>query len=349
MIFKIFAADYDDATGQTQMINKRETPQKPVNLLFVAQNPTFGSFKMRAHQFIKEWKETKTSNNKTQWKHDVTQCKQITSADICVFIGPCHYKHQVDQEQVDSSCKQKVLDVVDKYLYRAKMIDASLHKFDAIIVNNNYMKKYFREQRAFKGEIIVLLHHSDPRWHDVKTNQDEHKLKFGYSGSLPSLNHTQNFLHVDEVKNVYPFTFVDTDDGEIPTTVDFGMDLSVRPLNTPVSRFKTSAKVATAAAVGHNIITTWDEAVKDCLPKDYPFALQNDTLPALREMMDKAAQDYAGQKLLWKKGLRMMEAVNAKLSLPAIAKEYHDHLERLYLESKKKALKIDGTKSLPNL
>ena len=35
-----------------------------------------------------------------------------------------------------------------------------------------------------------------------------------------------------------------------------------------------------------------DEAVKDCLPKDYPFALQNDTLPALREMMDKASQDF---------------------------------------------------------
>jgi hypothetical protein len=117
------------------------------------------------------------------------------------------------------------------------------------------------------------------------------------------------------------------------------MDLSVRPLNTPVSRYKTSAEVATAAALKHNIINTWDEAVKDCLPKDYPFALQNDTLAAMREMMDKTAQDYAGQKILWKKGMRMMEAVNAKLSLPVIAKKYHDHLERLYLESKEKALR----------
>ena len=44
---------------------------------------------------------------------------------------------------------------MDKYLYSAKAIDNSLHKFDAIIVNSSYMKKYFREQLAFIGGLAA--------------------------------------------------------------------------------------------------------------------------------------------------------------------------------------------------
>ena len=60
----------------------------------------------------------------------------------------------------------------------------------------------------------------------LETKLEGHELKFGYSGSLPSLGHTKNFLHVNEVKKIYPFTFVDTDRGEIPTTVDFATPYS---------------------------------------------------------------------------------------------------------------------------
>ena len=316
-------------------------------LFFMSQNPEFGSVKMRGHQIIDEWKSTDSSiygkNGPKHWKYGIKKCwEEVKCADICVFIGPCHST----EYPRESCCKLKVLDVVDKYLYHREKIDSNLHDYDALIVNNNYMKNYFQQERNFTGEILVLLHHSDPRWHSTETKTSSTKsLRFGYSGSLPSLNTTDNFLHLRDVKDQYPITLVDTDKGIIPEVVDFRMDLSVRPVNTEVSQFKTSAKVATAAALGHNIITTHDEAVKDSLPDDYPFILRNSSLEALREMMDKAIEDYAGDQKLWKKGLDIMKGVNERLSVPNIAYEYHRNLVKMFLQyEKKKDAKIESQK-----
>lgn len=92
-------------------------------------------------------------------------------------------------------------------------------------------------------------------------------------------------------------------------------------------------KVATAAALGHNIITTWDEAVKDCLPVDYPFALkEDDSLESITEMFRLAIKDYEGDQILWEKGLSMMKEVKQKLSLHNIASEYENFLNGLFDE-----------------
>jgi len=275
-----------------------------------------------------------------------------------------------------------------------------MHEYDALVVNNNYMKEYFLESRKFPGEVFVVLHHSDPRWHNVRTittsrttmqstsracticddkespfqiekgldcatdatrindkcNKDSrweetkycrrscykagngyrgdvccddsvsNRIVFGYSGSLPSLKHTDNFLHWQQLIKRYPISFVDTNDGDLPEEVDFKCDLSIRPLGTEVSQFKTSAKIATAAAMGHNIISTWDEAVGDSLPGDYPFLLRNSSLGAVQEMMDKVSADYKGERHLWNSATEMMKEANAKLSLSNIASVYRGYL-----------------------
>lgn len=324
---------------------KSTTPKSgnAVDIAFVAEHIKWGSVVMRGQQFIEEWqlieewrKNNEMSSLTGNWNYDLKACVDIPCADVCIFIGPCHLHYKVPP-----CCKVKVLDIVDKYLANGKLngafIDKHLNEFDVLVVNSNYMKNYFEKERNFVGEIIVLLHHSDPRWHHTITNTTATQnkiLRFGYSGTIAKLRNTANFLHYRAVTKQFPITFVDTDKGGIPQIVDFSMDLSVRPIDTPLSRFKTSAKVATAAAMGHNIITTWDEAVKDCLPKDYPFALKDASLKTLQEMMKMASKDYAGDQVLWKRGLGMMEGVNRELSLPAIAAKYQDHLIRIVHRSR---------------
>ena len=162
-------------------------------------------------------------------------------------------------------------------------------------------------------QIIQVKEEDDDKKKQQRQQQRQQQLQFGYMGSLPSLKHTDNFLHYKELSSkssssssnqYYPISFVDTDKGELPTTLHYQMDMSIRPLNTEVSRFKTSAKIATAAALGHNIITTYDEAVKDVLPVDYPFLLQtnndNDDTPISNDPTH--CQQYPkcqGQHCLW--------------------------------------------------
>jgi len=219
-------------------------------------------------------------------------------------------------------------DVIDKLLYPEKrFILGHLHEYDAIIVNSSFMKKYFRQELGYNGSIEVLLHHSDPRWHMTKTNVSSQSLQFGYIGTLDAISHG-NFENHEILTKLYPITLVQTG-SVIGSEVTFEMDLSLRRLGNPFAQFKTSAKVATAAALGHNIITTWEEATRDCLPPDYPFALIDSSLDSIKNMFDLAIQDYNGDKVLWNKGLQMMKEVNQTLSLPAIALEYETFLDDL--------------------
>jgi hypothetical protein len=282
---------------------------------------------MRGVQIAEEWKR---KGDSFALEDGVARCESTDqgsfSADVCVFVGPC-LKATYPSE---SRCKIKVLDVVDKYLFDRKRIHETLEEYDAIVVNSSYMKRHFRNELKYEGAIKVLLHHSDPRWHAAETTEaSSSALRFGYAGSLPSLRRDRNFVHRAELQKKYPIELVDTDQGTIPPTVSFDMDLSLRPLDEDVAKFKTSAKVATAAALGHNIVTTWEEATKDCLPAEYPFALNDTSYEAVTNMFELAARDYEGDRTLWKRGLEMMKEVNERLSVDALALEYEGFLDEL--------------------
>ena len=221
---------------------------------------------------------------------------------------------------------------MDKYLFRSDLIHATMNDYDAIIVNSSYMRDHFRDTLKYKGEIKVLLHHSDPRWHVVTTKKaSASTLQFGYVGSIPSMDRDGNFLNHNGLQRKYPITMVDTDKRRIPHEVNFEIDVSIRPLDKPVAKFKTSAKVATAAALGHIIITTWEEATKDALLQDYPFALNDSSIENITKMFDLAVKDYEGDQVLWKKGLEIMKEVNEKLSVGTLAVEYEAFLDELVM------------------
>ena len=328
------------------------------SVLFLSQHPEFGSATMRGRHFIDQWTDNLSSPFQFDKRNDrVTKCgRKPTSqcADICIFIGPCD-SH--DYPTNYSCCTKKVLDVVDKYLGKTELVDDHLDDYDAIIVNSNYMRDYFRNEKNYMGEMLVLLHHYDPRWEEQATEEeeevevtkgDEKRLRFGYIGTLAALRNgkysvscfvslmhlpfristnaifsgEENFLYYRNLKKRYPITMANTPgDGTLPSTRGFQMDVSIRRMDEEalLAKFKTSAKVATAAALGHNIITTWEEAVKDCLPPDYPFILTDSSFDSVTAMFDMAIEDYEGDQTLWKKGLRMMEGVKVSLSLSKIA------------------------------
>ena len=80
--------------------------------------------------------------------------------------------------------------------------------------------------------------------------------------------------------------------------------------------------MVTASALNHNILTTYEQATKDILPKDYPFILKNTELTTINEMFDLIKSDYADKKILWKSGLKIMQELKDKTSLLKIANDY---------------------------
>ena len=174
------------------------------SVLFLSQHPEFGSATMRGRHFIDQWRNNPSSPFKFDKRNDrVTKCgRKPTSqcADICIFIGPCD-SH--DYPTNYSCCTKRVLDVVDKYLGKTELVDDHLDDYDAIIVNSNYMKDYFRNEKNYMGEILVLLHHYDPRWEEQAkeeegeklevTKGDEKRLRFGYIGTLAALRNGKVF------------------------------------------------------------------------------------------------------------------------------------------------------------
>ena len=243
-----------------------------------------------------------------------------------------------------------IFDCVDKYIYHYNNINNILNNnlINCLIVNSNFMKNEIKLKTKFVGNIFVIYHHYDIIFEKTKLI-NQNKLIFGYMGSLPSLAHTDNFLYYKKLMLKFPIEFLNTEDGIYYTndvnhnvilkgkpqilldnlSINFNCHISIRQFNTTVSKYKTTAKIATASFFEHNIITTYEEAVKDILPSDYPFLLKSDKYEDIEKMFQTVINDYNGSKDLWNKGLEIMKSVKKKLSIHNIKKDY-EKIIKLY-------------------
>lgn len=251
-----------------------------------------------------------------------------------------------------------IFDLVDNYVYEQKGIHnlLSTHPTEiaGIIVNSQFMSTHIQQTTKYCGNIFVIHHHWDVRLSSqTKVLVNSHQLVFGYMGSIASLNHSDNFLHYRYLVKKYPIQLIDTELGTNVTTlvqqnkfhnvkiihnpqnmqnivINFNCHLSIRKNNCPLSNFKTTAKLATAAALSHNIITTREKAVLDILPEDYPFLLSDTSLPTICAMMELMMRDYSsGNKVLWNQGIKMMEDAKQKLSITEIGSQYVEMISKL--------------------
>jgi hypothetical protein len=238
-----------------------------------------------------------------------------------------------------------VYDVVDNYIYQKELVQSVIQSgvVNHVIVNNEFMKlEIHNENNISLKDISVIHHHWDPR---ISTAQKENQsnLTFGFLGSVASLAHTDNFLHYRTLADEYKVRFYDTEIGKDVSDlvnadkkivvnrnpnamqelkIHFNCHISIRKNDTPESKYKTSAKVVTASALNHNILTTYEQATKDILPNEYPFILKDTDLKSIKEMFDLIKADYADKKILWKKGLEIMRSLKEKTSLSKIANDY---------------------------
>lgn len=323
-------------------------------IIFIGYNNNIGSDKLRVTQII----SSIGSNNVTS----VMQCyDKMHMTDKNFYDNLKNYKNslfiwcwKIDLEIVKKvhTSNIHVYDIVDNYLFDKDKIIFMLNQniIQGIIVNSLYMKKFFKKNTQFIGKIFVIYHHYDPIFTTSKLINQE-VLKFGFMGSLPSLMHTENCLYYKQLSKEFNIEFLNTEDSKYytneiknnsniiyPSTItdlnnliiNFNCHLSIRPINKNTSKFKTTAKLATASFFNHNIITTYEEAVKDILPNDYPFILYDDTIDSVKNMFYKVIKDFNSDKELWNKGLEIMKSVKEKLNIENIKKDYIEMIEKSF-------------------
>jgi hypothetical protein len=237
-------------------------------------------------------------------------------------------------------------DVVDNYIYQKELVKFVIQNgvVNHLIVNNEFMKlQIHNENNISLKDISVIHHHWDPRISTAR-KENQSNLTFGFLGSVASLAHTDNFLHYRTLADKYKVRFYDTEIGKDVSDlvnsdkkivvnrdpnamanlkIDFNCHISIRKDSTPESKFKTSAKVVTASALNHNIITTYEYATKDILPEDYPFILKKTDLKSVNKMFDLVKEDFNDKKILWNRGLDIMKTIKEKTSLSKIVEDVY--------------------------
>lgn len=279
------------------------------------------------------------------------------SNNIFIWIGFCKSGCNesgglltIANEKTFISNNIHIIDLVDKFVNYTLDSVNNLKLYDKIIVNSKFMLKYIEENFNCANKCFIIYANWDKRLTNTITYTNN-ELIFGYIGSIKSLLYHNNFLHYDKLVKEYNIEFYDTEIGRyvtnnvknnninypvkyeinnMPQKVNFNCDISIRINNSSESMFKDTGKLATAAALNHNIITTYEHAVRDNLPPEYPFILKDTDINTIRDMFNKIIKDYNGNKELWNKGLEIMKIVKSNLTFENIILKYIELLN-IYL------------------
>ena len=94
--------------------------------------------------------------------------------------------------------------------------------------------------------------------------------------------------------------------------------------------YKPSTKVATASAIGANIITSRDSSVVELLGENYPY-LTNTDFQSVIKTLDYAKKTFG--KKVWKDALKTMKKVKKKTDINNVVKGYINIMKELSVKT----------------
>ena len=289
-------------------------------------------------------------------QHDLIDSDSHTHVFIWLKSVPTALYSSIQQSHTRRAPAVHIFDPVDSYALNKSLVlkTCNRHRFDVILTNNeamtNDMLMCVRDGTATR--FVVVHHHWDPGLNVVRKQLVEQaQLRFGYMGSVRSLAHSNNagdyaFLTMlDE----FPICFVDTESGTNVTDVlrkqpdvtklpplpkgtrdtfdklvlPFNCHLSIREPRTDLFRFKTTAKVVTAAALGHVIVTTREPSAVELLGPDYPFYFEGVGNDSIRRTLRTVRADFDGTKENWTKAMQLLDRVKRSKTLENVCRLHY--------------------------
>jgi hypothetical protein len=109
------------------------------------------------------------------------------------------------------------------------------------------------------------------------------------------------------------------------TSPSYTCHYSVRPMDSYQFLYKPNTKISTAAAVGSNIIHSYDHAALDLVSNDYPY-YTNSNSEDIRNTIEYAKQTFGGP--IWQYGLDIMKELKHRTSIETIVNvDYVNYLK----------------------
>lgn len=191
---------------------------------------------------------------------------------------------------------------------------------DGIIFNSNFMRRNFEKYNKRKIKCGVIYHHWDPRIKNQTNKQKPSSFSLAYFGNLPDKN---ALFHekLDELTILKKFN------DHLNKKDDFNCFYSMRKENSPEFLYKPSTKIATAAAMRGNVISSKDPSAVELVGKSYPYLTDSD-LNSVKRTINYAKGTFG--KKIWVEGLKKMEEVKKRTSLDRIIEDYEKFLEEFY-------------------
>lgn len=298
-------------------------------ILYSNPRKHYESAGMRGFQIWEQLKE--------YYKCDVDKNMDNIKNSIVIFLKD---NYGVNRQLLEKSKKQgniNIMDIIDLvYInpdnendyHDLDLIDNGWNEFiDYYIVNNSHMVDYYTKK--YKKFCYPIPHQYDPRLESVALSRPKNKkLEFLFSGFVGHTN--KNCLYINELKRDYKIKFCDKFDDLISKPEFYNCDchISIRKEGSWEYIIKPAMKLANAAALGANIITSYDMSVRDLIPKDYPYLLLEDDYESVKKMFDYVIKTYNTE--IWFKGLKIMSDVRKILSVKRIVKKrYRDLLKKV--------------------
>jgi hypothetical protein len=210
-----------------------------------------------------------------------------------------------------------IIDVVDAIAdSNYSMHDLNVLPYDSIIVPTRGLMMFGSSNHS--QLVFYIPHHWDMRHltHINAYDRDSFRLAYiGYAAPGGGLYYNE---HVPDLAIV--------DDWADQTRLSpyYTCHYSIRPDGTHHYHYKPNSKISAAAAVGSNIIHSYDDAALDLISSEYPYFTKS-TPQDIQNTIEYAKETFAGP--VWNHGLQMMAELKHRTSLDTIvSQDYINYL-----------------------
>ena len=296
--------------------------EKSNNIVFyVQENCGASSSRMRGNQICNELKKYYNCICST----NINQIKN----SIVIFIKD-NFNLNLEKLQISKKNNNiNVIDIIDyinidtndKTIYDdPDFIKNNFNNYiDAYIVNNKYMEsKYTLKYNKFT---FVIPHHYDPCLDKINKITKYDSLKFIFNGYIGHTNN--NCLYINELKKNLNNLYISPD---IDTFISNKLfhdccHISIRKTNSWEYKIKPAMKLAHAAGMDCNIITTNDNCISELLPEDYPYLLKDDSYESTQKMIEYVKETF--NTPIWENALEKIKLIKNELKLENIVKKFY--------------------------
>lgn len=193
---------------------------------------------------------------------------------------------------------------------------------DGYIVNSNKMGEWWFD-KIDKKPIFVIPHHWEDSFYNLPIKQYEHQPYFYYLGYIG--HEEQNCLYINKLledKLLQEHRFDSTNEGYYKDKPVNGCQINIRIENSWEYCFKPATKLSVASAMDSLMITTYDWAIQDLLPPEYPFLLTNTDYQSVKNMFKKVKDSF--EKDEWFAAKEMLDYVKQETSLDTLINKYKE-------------------------